>query len=229
MSNVGRHMSPYRFEIELFLGHFKEQAEAIAKVASPFHRKTLYAAAFDPLARAAYGATGTHRERFVRLLRDCSGWQDAEKVSLPQLQLRLRDTKRSRYKLYRETSRRLNLWPQGQTVSLSSCPSLAELAPLAASNEQLQLKDSQYVQLFYTHRNNLVHEFREPGYGTDWSGRSTAPFYGSSIYGPWELVFPVVFVASLYESTLQGLEAHLLRSKTNPYKQFQFGSLWRAK
>jgi hypothetical protein len=222
-------MAAYRFEIELFLNHFREQASSIAGVVSPFHRKALYAAAFDPLSRAAYGKVGTHRERFVRLVRELANWGDAEKVSLPQLQLRLREGQRYRYRLYRETSRRLASWARGKPNPLSRSPALPELISFAAPNEHVHLKEAQYAQLFYTYRNNLVHEFREPGYGTDWSGKSTEPFYGSSVYGPWELVFPVAFIAMLYERTLQGLEAHLLREKINPYNQFQFGSLWRAK
>ncbi|MBK8337041.1 MAG: hypothetical protein IPL03_10820 [Sterolibacteriaceae bacterium] len=223
-------MARYRAEVAQFLDHFRGQARDIAGVTSPFHRVILYSLAFDPLARAAYCTTGSHRERFVKLVQDIAQWPEADKVSLPQLQLRLRDAKRYRQKLFREVSRRLRAWgSDGGTVPLSYSPSVADLSSFAEPSEKSHLKDAQYVQLFYTYRNNLVHEFREPGYGTDWSGRSTQPFYGSYIDGPWELVFPVAFIAALYERTLQGLEAHLLSNKINPYKQFQFGSLWRAK
>lgn len=222
-------MAPYRFEVELFLNHFREQAAAISKVVAPFHRKVLYAMAFDPLGRAAYGPTVHSRDRFVRLMRDIVKWPEADKVSLPQLQLRLREAKRFRHRLYRETSLRLGTWSRGSPNHLSLSPVLLELHPFADETELVHLRDAQYVHLFYTYRNNLVHEFREPGYGTDWSGTSKKPFYGSSVYGPWELVFPVAFIADLYEHALLGLEEHLLREKINPYKQFQFGSLWRAK
>ncbi|WP_411885717.1 hypothetical protein [Polaromonas sp. YR568] len=222
-------MAAYRFEIELFLSHFREQAASIAKVVMPFHRKVLYAAAFDPLARAAYGTVGSHRDRFVRLIRELAKWSDADNVSLPQLQLRLREAKRYRYRLYRETSRRLDTWNRGMPNPLSQSPKLPELISFATTSEHIHLKEAQYVHLLYTYRNNLLHEFREPGYGTDWSGTSKEPFYGSSIYGPWELVLPGIFFATLYEHALQGLEAHLLQEKINPYDQFQFGSLWRRK
>ena len=69
-------MPRYRFEVDQFLGHFVSQAEDISKVISPFHRKMLYASAFDPLARAAYGKSGTQGERFVRLIRDVAKWPD---------------------------------------------------------------------------------------------------------------------------------------------------------
>lgn len=227
--SLGISVAAYRSEVQMFLDHFREQASSIAQINDPFHRKVLYAAAFDPLARAAYGAVGTHRDRLVRLVRELASWPDAERVSLPQLQLRLREAKRTRYRLYRQASQRLQKWLHARPTPLSRSPDLSEMLQYATQPEQVHLKDAQYVQLFYTYRNNLVHEFREPGYGADWSGRSTEPFYGSSIYGPWELVLPVAFFASLYESTLVGLEKHLLLHKINPYDQFQFGSLWRAK
>jgi hypothetical protein len=222
-------MAHYRSGIEEFLDHFRGQVAEIARVTSPFHRKVLYSAAFDPLARAAYGTDGTHRDRFVKLLRDITQWSESEKVSLPQLQLRLREAGRYRQRLYRDVSHRLRQWETGGKVPLSYSPSALELISLAEPSERIHLKDAQYGQLFYSYRNNLIHEFREPGYGTDWSGRSTKPFYGSYINGPWELVFPVGFISELYGQTLQNLRAHLLSNKINPYKQFKFGSLWRGK
>lgn len=222
-------MPRYRSGVDQFLGHFLAQAKDIGQVSSPFHRKVLYAAAFEPLARAAYGTTGTHRDRFVRLLRDVAKWPESDRVSLPQLKLRLLEAKRYRYGLYRSISKRLAQWENGGKVLLSASPTTTELLSSAAPTEHIHIRDAQYVQLFYTYRNNLIHEFREPGYGTDWSGRSVKPFYGSYINGPWELVFPVGFIAELYAQTLQGLRAHLLANKLDPYTQFKFGSLWRAK
>ena len=222
-------MPRYGLKVDQFLGHFVSQAKDIGKVVSPFHRKMLYASAIDPLARAAYGTIGTHRDRFVRLIRDVAKWPESERVSLPQLQLRLLEAKRHRYLLYRNISKRLASWEDGGKVLLSGSPSMAEILVQAAPSEHALAKEAQYVNLFYTYRNNLIHEFREPGYGTDWSGKSVVPFYGSYIDGPWELVFPVGFIAALYEQALTGLRVHMLANNIDPYKQFNFGSLWRAK
>ena len=222
-------MPRYRSEVDQFLEHFVAQAQDIGQVVSPFHRKVLYAAAFEPLARAAYGTSGTHRERIVKLIRDVAKWPESERVSLPQLKLRLLGAKRHRYTLYRATSKRLAEWENGGKVLLSSSPTTTEVLAEAKPEEHIHVRDAQYVQLFYTYRNNLIHEFREPGYGTDWSGKSIHPFYGSYIDGSWELVFPVGFVGALYEQTFLGLREHLLANKIDPYKQFKFGSLWRAK
>jgi hypothetical protein len=78
-------------------------------------------------------------------------------------------------------------------------------------------------------RNNLIHEYREPGYGTDRSGRQTEPFYTNlSSFGGRELVFPIAFVAAIYEQALARVSDHLLATKVSPHSKFKFGSHWRA-
>jgi hypothetical protein len=87
-----------------------------------------------------------------------------------------------------------------------------------------------YGHLFYTYRNNLIHEYREPGYGNDWSRKATEPYYTNlSSFGSRELVFPLAFIESLYAQALAGAERELLQKKINPHKRFDFGSHWHAK
>lgn len=222
-------MAQYRQEIDQFLEHFRMQAADIASVVSSFQRKVLYCAAFDPLARAAFGKVGSQRDRFVKLMREVARWEAAERVSLPQLQLRLRENGRYRHRLYREVTRQIGLWDPSTKLDISASPSVQDLSSFTHESERLCVRDSCYADLFYIYRNNLVHEFREPGYGTDWSGKSRTPFYTSFINWPRELVFPVEFISNMYEQTLAGLKTHLVREKINPYNQFKFGSLWRTK
>lgn len=222
----------YRFSVGLFIEHFRKMQADIESVASPFHRKILYAAALDPLSRAAFGPRkkgDKHREWIVRLLTDLTDWKEAKLLSLPQLKLLLCAQRRSRFRLHREVNKRLKEWPTGHYIPISGSPTLADLRRYAAPEEFDALDSCQYVQLFYTYRNNLIHEFREPGYGTDWGRPRKSPFYTSSIYGPWELVFPVGFFSTLFSQSLEGVQSHLLRTRTNPHSNFDFGSLWRAK
>lgn len=222
--------APYRFEVDQFIDYFREQASAIGGVESPLHRKILYLAALEPLARAAFGKEMGHRDRMERLVVDLASWNHAERISLPQLSLQLRGAGRTRYRLYREAYRRLRDWPIRRPIALDRSPTLEQLLPYAGGEiEREALRQTRYVGLFYTYRNNLIHEYREPGYGTDWSGRRTEPFYSHSVYGPWQLTFPVCFLASLYAQALEGTRVHLLSTRTNPYSRFDFGSLWRRR
>ena len=221
--------APYRLGVQQFIGHFREQGSAIAEVASELHRKILYCSALDPLARAVCAPKTKNRPRFVNLLLNHTDWQDAGRISLFQLACHLRLTKRTRFRLYREVKRRLEASPPRRRMPLSSSPTLAEMSAFATAGELEALQSHSYAELFYTFRNNLIHEYRQPGYGTDWSRKATEPFYTSlSSFGERELVFPIAFVESLYEQALQHVSQHLLTNKINPHTRFNFGSHWRS-
>lgn len=222
--------SPYRFNVQAFVEHFRAQGEAIASVKSDLHRKILYCSALDPLARAVQGKSGTHRGRIVHLLMHHTEWSDAGRLSLFQLNCYLKDRGRTRYRLYREVKRRLDASPPRRRAVLASSPMPSELLLFAAPEELPALDQHTYAQLFYTYRNNLIHEYREPGYGTDWSGSELVPFYTNmSAFGSRELVFPSAFVQGMFEQALKGVETSLLKQRANPHKRFDFGSYWRAK
>jgi hypothetical protein len=222
--------APYKRQVEQFIDHFEREANSVRKVVSPLHRRILCATALDPLARAAFGP-GFNRDRFTKLIRELSGWADCERISLPQLQQRLRAARRSRFKLYREVSRQLQDWGSGLRIGLHRSPLAAELLPLAQGKEAKLISDCEYSELFYSYRNSLVHEFREPGYGWDVSGKGLRPFYMSYLgrEGQWELTFPVAFLESLLIDTIAGVKSHLLHGKIDPYSRFQFGSMWSAR
>ncbi len=220
---------PYRQSIQQFIEHFRVQGEAISLVESELHRKLLYCSALDPLAQAVCQPGAQNRARFLELLLNHTDWQDAQRVSLFQLACHLRLKKRTRFRLYRETTRRLGQNPPRRRMALSSSPKFDEMVGYAAPIEIADLKKYRYAELFYTFRNNLVHEYREPGYGTDWSGRQTEPFYTNlSSFGDRELVFPLAFVAEVYDQALKHVEAYLLANKISPHSRFNFGSHWRA-
>ena len=204
--------APYKNEVDRFIAHFKGELKSVRGVTAPLHRKVLYATALDPLARAAYGSKSGHRDRLTRMIRDLSGWQNSERVSLPQLQLKLRLAGLFRRRLYRHVSLKLQSWDEGERIGLQHSPQVHELASLADTKEAKIIEDARYSELFYTYRNNLVHEFREPGYGWDISGTAGRPFYMSyhGEEGKWELVFPVRFFDDLVAESIDGLSAHLL-------------------
>ena len=222
---------PYRDSIENFMAHFRRQCEEIAEVQSQFHRTVLYTTALDPLARAAYGKAKPreHRANLVRLIVEHGGWAAAIRISLPQLTQTLRTKGRARFRLHRHAVQSLNAVPVGTKVPLAHSPQKNDLLPFAATDwERETLNLHTYANLFYDYRNNLVHEFREPGYGTDWSRKSTDPYYTNSAFSERELVFPVGFIEKLYQNTLESLESALLAEKRPPHSRFTFGSHWKA-
>jgi hypothetical protein len=209
-----------------FIGHFESQVPLIEAVQSPHLRKVLYATAMGPLARAAYGSGLGNRARFVKMIENLAGWKESTKISLPQLALTLSAKKRGRHRLARHVRIGLAEWGEGNLMPLSVSPNRSEVLPFADPAEEKYVDESKYSNLFYAYRNSLVHEFRQPGYGMEFPRDVGHPYYMSVIDGPWELVFPTKFFATLYVQTLEGLRHHLVTGKINPYHQFDFGSRW---
>jgi hypothetical protein len=214
--------------VEQFIGYFLSEIDRIESVENLMYKKILYATVLDPLARAAFGSSISHRRRITRLLEELTFWEARSLVSLPQLALKLSEEKRSRFRLYREVRLRLSRWPSGAVIRVAESPTLSELASFAAEEEQKYLTACCYAELFYTYRNNLVHEFREPGYGIEWQ-EDKEPHYLSMEDSPWQLVFPVGFFASLCRQAIERLRSYLLLHKIDPYTHFDFGSVWRAR
>ena len=219
--------SPYRTSIAQFTSHFREQLAEIERVHSEQFRQTLYCLVLDPFATAAYPKAGS-RTGVVRVLRELAGWPDAQRVSRLQLRLALRSEGLAKGKLYREVVKRLKSQPIGGKTLLSASPLLLELEPYSTTKaETTILSLCTYSHLFYTFRSNLVHEFRAPGYQTDWGRGSLDPYYGKSGYDKYQLVFPVAFLSRIAHESLRQLEVHLHAHKIAPHSKFSFGSLWR--
>ena len=217
--------APYRTSIAQFTGHFREQLARIEAVKSEQFQQTLLCLVLDPIATAAYPKAGS-RDGVVRVLRELAGWPDAYRVSRLQLRLALREEGHASGALYREVVKRLRLQPIRHMTLLSDSTLIAELEPYATDKDERNiLKLCTYSHLFYTFRSNLVHEFRAPGYQTDWGRGSTEPYYGKSAYDKFQLVFPVAFISRVAHQALHQLERHLLAHKIAPHSKFEFGSL----
>lgn len=215
--------------IQHFVAYFRHQGIDISAVLPIVYRKIIYATALDPMARAAFGKTDNHRTRSVRLIDELTNWKEGSRLSLPQLCLALEEVGCISGNLYIEAKARLN---NGESLRLEMSPLFTEMEPIAEPKEKCILSSCRYAGLFYTYRNNLVHEFREPGYGMEISTDKDQPYYHSMTNNTstetWELVFPTGFFARLYSEALVGLEAYLMRNDIDPYSRFEFGSRWRA-
>jgi len=215
--------------ITTFINYFCDQVENIRDDYNILHRKILFASIIDPLSRAAYGPERTHRERVTKLIVNHSFWDVCIRVSLPQLVLTLEDRNLQETDLYHEASARLSTWQSGRIIRLNQSPSVDELETYSTGDTIDFLKKCRYLELFYTYRNNLIHEFREPGYGIEMSEDGTTPYYHSMTDNPWQLVYPIGFFKGLCESILESLPSYFRDNNITPHDQFEFGSLWRAR
>ncbi len=216
--------------INKYCSYFEGQLEQIRSMENRFYQKILFVVMFDTWARARYPNVKSNKNRFVSLIRECADWAESERVSLPQLSFSLQSSS-EKSKLAREIERRFSEWQYGRINRLNMDPLPGALEPFVITGEERQLiEGSQHAALFYTYRNHLVHEFREPGYGMELSDEGSNPYYHGMTtregYETWELVYPIGFFSEIANRVLFNLRIHLETNSVDPYSLYEFGSVW---
>ncbi|MBA7529707.1 hypothetical protein ES705_21905 [subsurface metagenome] len=216
-------------QINQFCNYFLKQINIIESLSNLLYQKLLYASMLDTLGRARY-PEGNNRQRIVSFIDNYSGWSDKNRISLVQLSFHLdhvlEKTERNDSKLYKFVHERLSSWKSGSIYYPNTDPLINEISKMALEKEENSVKLARYAELFYTYRNKMVHEFREPGYGIEMSNNGSTPYYHSYINGHWQLVFPVEFFKALCKKCLDGLKKCLLKENVNPYDQYEFSDMW---
>jgi len=231
--------------IKIFTQHFRQQLEVADQLSSSaltgdpdlaqgvaMHRKILYCAMLDSLARVRYeGQKLGNRQRFVRLLRNHTAWPEGHLVSVPILHQRLRATApaelRSRVQEIIDTGD-----PNAgtrQPLSAFDQP-MRDLLDLAGDDgdSQRKIEKSQHFRLVYSYRCYVVHEFREPGYSMEFFGKGERePLYHCYRNDPtWRLVYPADFFHRLVEEALSSLQACFTSEGIDPYDAVSDSSGW---
>ncbi len=235
-------------DINTYCSHFEERLEEIKTIENRFYCKILIVAVIDSLAHVVYPKERVG-QRFINFIRNFSGWEDCNRVSLPQLVLNLpSDSITSELKMRIEE--RVESWQSGRIYRINEVdPCEQELERLATTQELRGLiEKSTHTELLYIYRNHLVHEFREPGNPLEISSYDTSPYYCGvtkiethnrdysdkelrelmrSSRRTWELVYPVGFFVSIAEKSLANLKHYLEENDLSPNSSYQFGSIWR--
>lgn len=183
-------------------------------------RKALYLILTDALSTLRFPDYRSPGNRFVNFVNTYGGWVDCDRVSLPQADLLLNDTKKGDATLAAVVSGRLAQWPDGKVVDLSSDPFPNELPdPMGV------LRDCQHGRLLWAMRNTLLHEFRHPGYSFEgMSPGRDGPYYHQTHFVEgalagqigWELVVPDRFLERLALRCLDGLVAWFRSEQIDP-------------
>lgn len=184
-------METIQEKIDRFRDYFRKQLGLVNALDSNedyrAHRKLLYIAIIDALSKSIY-PDKRNRKRIVSLINDFADWEHSKQVSLPHLNQLLSFTSDHDFdpvKVY--VSSELNRWgplnvhsvsiikhPGDVLVPIARDPESKHIAALWPSeNGKPKLIQGigwiplQHIELFYTYRNQLMHEFLEPGGGME--------------------------------------------------------------
>jgi hypothetical protein len=215
--------------IQRYIENLRSHVEEGDSVSNEVFRKAIYFIVMDTLSKAAFPGVTQHHKRVIEFIDMCSNWMDKDRVSSQQLLLTLQENGIVTGQLFTLIQQYVFSWQRTTKIRPIQDPIISELIPIATEQEITLVQDAQYKELYYLYRNTLIHEFREPGIGTDLFLNDDSPYYHSRGSDPWQLIFPVGFLKRLCLESLDGLAKHLQDNHLNPYDAYKFGSMWRAK
>lgn len=117
---------------------------------------------------------------------------------------------------------------------------MSELLPLGQVKiGKVKLEDLTHVNLFWTLRNNLVHEMRIPGYHIKLF-EEQQPHYCSMSriqrdeftgkmnmeHQTWELIHPISFYNLIIDNAAVRLPFYFMKNSIDPIAKYHFGSCW---
>jgi len=228
--------------IEKFISYFQFKFQIIRdtefKANDELFKKILYIGIIDALSKTIYPRKG-NRERFVSFLENFSDWKHCSRISLPHLVRLLEFIPAPEYSKIREFAfPAYGQWPPGEIISLEKDPEFKEVKkywPKGQENIEsiggVKISSLKHIYLFYTYRNSIVHELRNPGYGVEELSLEKEPSYHSMTMedgkDTWQLVYPLGFFEIICETCLKSLKKYLIINNINPYNSFNFGSYWK--
>jgi hypothetical protein len=222
---------------EKYCSYFEKQIEQIQKLNDRLHKKVLLLVLLDALSRARYPDDKAHRARFINVVKNHIQWKDNSRVSLCQI-LQLSQP-HNLTKLGTFASESIGRWKDWEVPDISADPLMEKINDLVVNEQERKLvHNSTHLNLLYTYRNHLIHEFREPGAGMEMDQQDTVPYYHRMTHlsltesderETWELVYPLGFFVTLTESCLLKLKQHLLQNDLNPYSFYEFGTVWQVR
>lgn len=215
---------------DTFGRYFEGHIERISDLSFPLHKRVLLSALIDSLAGARF-PSNKNKERFLKMARECFGWDSADRVSVQQVLLRLKasglDTRLPAF----ERLQLVRMQPAGIYALTKVDPDIGAVMDVVASDlERRMVRESSHAELFYAYRNSLVHEFRGPGHAVEFD-ELDFPHYqtriGSNYEPEWELAYPLSFFFQCARNSVSSVTEHFRQSGDDPFSRYDFGSIWK--
>jgi hypothetical protein len=227
-------MKSNRGNINQFCFYFQDSINEIVKLNNQLYQKILIISLMDTLSRVwTKGKENKNKLRYLKLIRECIKWEHDDRISIPMTVYRIREENiKGNDKLMTEIDRLFNKFQNGGIPRIDIDPFFNEIEHLAVSIEEQEiLKNSRHAELLYTYRNNLIHEFRNPGHGMEFSNDNESPYYHRMTHRDcqtktWELVYPTNFFIILSNIALTAIKTFLISNNLDPFSFFKFGSPW---
>ena len=213
--------------IQQYYDYFKQELKKVDSDGENLRSRILLVTIIDALSRAAHPHLAKkNHDRIVKFIDNYVQWCDRDRVSLPQIKYKLEADSLINGPLYKYVSSTVDRWQDSMIHDSSVDPLFDSVINKAQCDcERKIIKLSKYKELFYSHRNYLVHEYRNPGDGFVGFSQCTGAHYHQHDTR-WELVFPVSLFSAFCHDGLSELKNKLIDEDRDPYESYEFGSKW---
>lgn len=230
-------MSKLKDDVDLIFNYFEKVRSSIVNAqfseCDEISKSILLCSLMDTLSRCVYPKL-PNRERYVCFVDDFSGWDNKNKISLVQLHYFLKNEEDKIYEPIKSyVAGKVSRMRRGTIYKTSFDEYLHDLKYLKVIESQIQKFN--YANLFYKFRNYLVHEFRTPGFGSNFSKSRDIHYYSLTqisdkpVTTTWELVFPAIYLSNIVKNSIDNLRNYCMEVKYNPYDSFEFKTQWLDK
>ena len=221
-------------KINQFCSYFQNNINEIEKLNNPLYKKILIVTLLDTLSRVwTEGKEHRNKLRFITFFRECIKWEHADRISIPMIVYRIREEIfKGNDQLNKKFVGLFNGFRDGRILRIDIDPFFNEIEHLVESaKEKKILENSRHVELLYTYRNNLIHEFRIPGHGMEFSNDNETPYYHGmenldTKMETLELVYPTKIFMNIAYNALTATKAFLILNNFDPFSFYKFGSPW---
>lgn len=197
-------------------------------------KKSVLVSILDALSRVVSNDSSGNRDRFTSLISNFCDWPDSTRVSGTHLNHLLRRLRSPDYNKARQIAEKIAQQHTGGSIlGIDNDPELSEVRKAwpVNTNQRLigniSLESITHAHLFYSNRNSLIHDHREPGAGFDMISSRDSPYYiGLVANGETtrELLYPETFHFKLVRSAIANIQHYLVDQKIDPFDCFKFGS-----
>jgi len=230
-------------QIDRFVTFYLNAIDSTADLKDHQHglklRKICIVALLDAVSKSIF-PTRDNRHRFTELVRRFGNWPEASRVSLPHLSALLSKVPDPEFEALRlSVNEALASWTPGTVLKLDRDLEYERARSMWPKDQALRtpvgsitLEHMQHLNLLYTYRNSLVHEFRDLSENPLGDDRPypryvhVDPYDEESGFPRWQLFYTSGFFHALGRTVLENVGEYLRTNKLDPMRHLSTGEYW---
>lgn len=211
------------------------------------HKKTLYMSLIDSLSKGVLQNQKdeyitNNGKRFRRFIEQFCEWNEAKKVSAPQLHSLIKKTGTYECQdLLEYLENHINSYPTSEPIKISSDLNInfiKRMLPKQESIISIYLNRLTHISLIWFNRNNLVHEAHSAEFIVNIHDHCKTPYYSYVLnfntnafeqIDSLRIYYPIEFFERLIKNALKNIKPYLIMKKIDPINNYISDDVWAIK